>query len=312
MMPLPTLIILTGPTGIGKSEMGVSLARELETEIISADSMQVYQHFDVGTAKPPPELRNQVRHHLMDFIHPQDEYNVYLFRQDAEKLISEFHRKGKTPLVVGGTGLYIKALTEGLDCGSRPGAEIREAITEEMKIKGTEKMHEELAVVDPVSANAINPNDSFRIQRALETYRETGRPLSELHLEDREKAVPQYKVICLVLNMPREKLYARIENRVDAMLEAGLIREVQDLLDKGFSRESKPFMGLGYKQVLAYLDGADTFETMVRNIKKETRHYAKRQLTWFRKTRDAVWVNMEEEKGKTLQQIKTHIEELGV
>ena len=293
-MSLPPLIILTGPTGIGKSEIAVLLARQLKTEIISADSMQVYQDFHIGTAKPPPELREKVPHHLIDFVHPKEEYNVYLFKRDAERLMGDFHKTGKTPLVVGGTGLYIKALTDGLGCGSRPGDEIRRTVSEEMKIKGSEKMHEELALVDPVSAKSIKPNDRFRIQRALETYRETGRPQSELHLEDQEKSAPKYKAICLVLNMPRENLYARIEKRVDSMLEMGLVREVEDLLERGFQRDLKLFTGLGYKQVLAYLDGAESYETMVKNIKQETRRYAKRQLTWFRKIKDAHWINIEE------------------
>lgn len=300
MSPLP-LIILTGPTGIGKSELGILLARHLNAEIISADSMQVYRYFDIGSAKPTREMRAQIPHHLIDVVDPSEEYNVNLFRDDAVALMARLRNEGKTPLMVGGTGLYLQALTQGLECAVKPDPIIREAILNEMREKGVEWMHEELRKVDPDSAKAIKPRDRSRIIRALEVYRATGRSLSHFHRRDRERDNPRNPAALFVLNMPRKDLYARIERRVDAMLTAGLVEEVRGLLERGYSRNFKPFQGLGYKQMLPYLDGSYDEEAMIRAIKQETRRYAKRQLTWFRKMKDAVWMNIEEgEKRETV------------
>ena len=289
-----SFIILTGPTGVGKSELGVLLAKRLNAEIISADSMQVYRYFDIGSAKPSEEMRRRVPHHLIDAVDPSDEYNANIFRSDAEALIARLREEGKTPLVVGGTGLYLKALTQGLDCAVKPDISVRQQIMMEMREKGVERMHEELAVADPDSAQSIKPRDKSRIVRALEVYRVTGRPLSYFHQRDREKENPPCPAALFVLNMPRKDLYARIDRRVDAMLAVGLVEEVRGLLEKGYSPDLKPFQGLGYKQVLPYLAGECDYETMVQAIKQETRHYAKRQLTWFRKMEGAVWVDIEE------------------
>jgi tRNA dimethylallyltransferase len=293
-MPLPPLIILTGPTGVGKSELGSALAENLNGEIISADSMQVYKYFDIGSAKPSYKLRKKVPHHLVDILEPDEEYNASLFREDAEKIIRRLHGEGKTPVVVGGTGLYIKSLTHGLECATEPSPAIRQEIRWEMKQKGVEKMHGELARVDPVSSRVISPNDPVRIERALEVYRSTGRPLSEFNKQDIKKSAPRFDISLIVLNAPRNYLYSRIETRVDSMMEEGLVDEVLDLLKRGYSRKLKPFMGLGYKQVLTLIDGVDSLQTVVDSIKKETRHYAKRQLTWFRKMEGARWVFFEE------------------
>ena len=308
-----SFIILTGPTGIGKSELGVLLAKRLNAEIISADSMQVYRYFDIGAAKPSEEMRRQIPHHLIDAVDPSEEYNANLFRSDAEALIAHLREKGKTPLVVGGTGLYLKALTQGLECAVKPDPSIREQIMIEMREKGVERMHEELTLVDPDSAQAIKPRDRSRIIRALEVYRATGRPLSHFHRRDREKENPPCPAALFVLNMPRKDLYARIDRRVDDMLAAGLVEEVRGLLEKGYSRDLKPFQGLGYKQVLPYLAGECDHETMVRAIKQETRRYAKRQLTWFRKMEGAVWVDREEgeDQEEVVKRILSHLDAAG-
>lgn len=294
-MSLPPLIILAGPTGIGKSEFGAALAERVNGEIISADSMQVYRHFDIGSAKPSLELRNKVPHHLIDILDPVEEYNASLFKEDAERIISRLRGEGRTPVVVGGTGLYIKSLTHGLECAAAPSPGLRRELRSEMKQKGVEKLHEELARVDPASAAAISPRDRVRIERALEVFKSTGKPLSEFHEQDRKKKEPPgFAVSLIILSAPRRHIYSRIEARVDSMLERGLVEEVKGLLDSGYSRELKPFMGLGYKQVLGYLDGGCGYAGMVDSIKKETRHYAKRQLTWFRKMEGARWISIEE------------------
>lgn len=294
-MPLPPLIILAGPTGIGKSDFGAALAERVGGEVISADSMQVYRHFDIGSAKPSLESRKKVPHHLIDILDPDEEYNASLFREDAGKIIRRLHGEGRTPVVVGGTGLYIKSLTHGLECATAPSPGLRLELRSEMKRKGVEKLHGELAEIDPASAAAISPRDRVRIERALEVFKATGKPLSEFHEHDRKNKGPsEFAVSLIILTAPRKYIYSRIEARVDSMLERGLVEEVKGLLDRGYSRELKPFMGLGYKQVLGYLDGGSDYAAMVDSIKKETRHYAKRQLTWFRKMEGARWVSIED------------------
>jgi len=305
---LPPLIILTGPTGIGKSELGLRLAQSLDTEIISADSLQVYKYFDIGSAKPPREYREAVLHHLMDWVEPEEEYNADCFRKDAEAIIRSLHERGKIPLVVGGTGLYIKTLTHSLDCAVRPDREIRARIREEMRVRGLAGMHAELERIDPVSATAINHGDRVRIERALEVYRKTGRTMTELRSGEGRSTVPRYRVALIVLHSSRENIYARIERRVDSMLKQGLVEEVRGLLQKGYSRDLKPFTGLGYQQALSFLDGDADYPTMAGSIKKETRHYAKRQLTWFRGMEGARWLDVGEGAEKTVKKIRGYLE----
>ena len=261
------MIILTGPTAVGKSALSVELAKKINGAVISADSMQVYRHMDIGSAKIMPEEMQGITHYMIDELEPDEEFHVVRFTTMAKEYLKEIYAAGKIPIIAGGTGFYIQA-----------------------KEHGAGYLHEMLRKVDLASAEAIHANNVKRVIRALEFYHLSGQKISEHNETERQKQSP-YNFAYFVLNDERAKLYERIDKRVDAMIAAGLVNEVQKLKDMGCSREMVSMQGLGYKEILAYLDGEYTLEEAVYIIKRETRHFAKRQLTWFKRERDVIWLD---------------------
>lgn len=298
------LIILAGPTATGKSETAVELAETLDTEIISADSMQVYKHFDVGTAKPSAELRERVKHHLIDDMEPHEEFTAHDFKQRAESIIQGLHQKNRIPVLAGGTGLYLKVLMENFECGEPADPELRNRIRKELEEKGPEAMHAELVKVDPVSAEKIKPTDPSRIERALTVFRQTGNPLSQYHEKDSHTS-SDYNVHLFVLTMDRTRLYETVNRRVDQMMQRGWLEEVRNLLNRGIPETSKPFQGIGYAQLNKVIKNQINLEDAIDEIKRETRRYAKRQITWFKKSPGAKTVAVDPK--ETPQTLKTKI-----
>lgn len=283
MLPL---IILTGPTNSGKSETALALARKLDTEIISADSLQVYKYFDIGTAKPSRAVREEIPHHLIDILEPDEQFNAFDFKTRASEIIVELMNRDKIPILVGGTGLYIKVLTEDYDCAEGSSAETREKVRQDIRDQGVEKIYQELQRVDPEYATKISNTDALRIERALGVYLDTGKPFSQFHEVD-SPAASQFPIHTFILERDRAELYSNIDQRVDKMIEDGLADEVQSILDRGISPELKPCKSIGYAQMIKHHQGQLDLERAIYEIKRETRHYAKRQLTWFRKMKNA-------------------------
>lgn len=284
------LIILTGPTAVGKTKASIGLAKALNGEIISADSMQVYKYMDIGSAKIRPEEMQGVKHYLIDELEPDEEFHVVKFQQMAKQAMEEIYAKGMIPIVVGGTGFYIQALLYDIDfTESNEDSNYRQELEELVSEKGAEHIHDMLRAVDPVSADSIHANNVKRVIRALEFYRQTGEKISEHNEQERAKESP-YDFCYFVLNDDRENLYERINLRIDQMLEEGLVEEVQSLKSKGYTRDMVSMQGLGYKEVLDYLNSECTLEEAIYILKRDTRHFAKRQLTWFRRERDVIWI----------------------
>ena len=285
------VVILTGPTAVGKTALSIALAKALHTGIISADSMQVYKHMDIGSAKITPEETQGVDHALIDVYEPDEEFHVVQFQHDAKAAMERMWEQNKLPLVVGGTGFYIQALLYDIDFTTEDAdSALREKYERLAREQGVEALHDMLRAVDPQSAKDIHANNVKRVIRALEFYEKTGTPISAHNAMEREKRSP-YGFAYFVLTDKREKLYERIDARVDAMMEQGLLDEVKALKKKGYSRNMVSMQGLGYKELLAYLDGECSLEEAVYIIKRDTRHFAKRQLTWFRRERDVIWVD---------------------
>ena len=285
------LIILTGPTAVGKTKASIGLAKAVDGEIISADSMQVYRHMDIGSAKIKPEEMEGIPHHLIDVLEPDDEFHVVKFQQLAKKAMREIWERGHIPIVTGGTGFYIQALLYDIDFDEN---EKEDACRKELEAyareHGAEALQEKLALVDPASAEMIHPNNIKRVIRALEFYEQTGKRISEHNETQRQRESP-YAFAYFVLTDDRAHLYERINRRVDQMIEEGLGNEVQALKDKGYTKQLVSMQGLGYKEILDYLDGNCTLEEAIYTIKRDTRHFAKRQLTWFKRERDVIWIN---------------------
>lgn len=285
------LIILTGPTAVGKTKASIGLAKAVDGEIISADSMQVYRHMDIGSAKIKPEEMEGIPHHLIDVLEPDDEFHVVKFQQLAKKAMREIWERGHIPIVTGGTGFYIQALLYDIDFDEN---EKEDAYRKELEAyareHGAESLHEKLALVDPASAEMIHPNNVKRVIRALEFYEQTGKRISEHNETQRQRESP-YAFAYFVLTDDRAHLYERIDRRVDQMIEEGLVKEVQALKDKGYTKQLVSMQGLGYKEILDYLDGNCTLEEAIYTIKRDTRHFAKRQLTWFKRERDVIWID---------------------
>jgi tRNA dimethylallyltransferase len=280
------LIVLTGPTTSGKSETALELARKLNTEIISADSMQVYKYFDIGTAKASANVRQSIPHHLIDILEPDEEFNAFDFKTQALATIHDLMNRNKIPIVVGGTALYLKVLIQDYDCAVEISEETRKGIQQEILQQGVEQVHKKLQIIDPDFAEKISETDSLRIERALGVYRETGKTFSEFHKED-SGTDTGFPIHTFILDWNREELYEKINQRVDDMIEAGLESEVKNILDRGYSPDLKPLKSIGYSQMTRYHQGDLTLERAIYEIKRETRHYAKRQLTWFRKMPEA-------------------------
>ncbi|MCL4873503.1 tRNA (adenosine(37)-N6)-dimethylallyltransferase MiaA [bacterium] len=282
------LVIIAGPTASGKTALAVELARLFDCEVISADSMQVYRHMDIGTAKPAEDEVAGVAHHLISVVDPSEEYTAARFREDALRKIREINGRGKRAVIAGGTGLYIKALTQGLFEGPEADRELRRGLLEEAEKKGRAALHEKLREVDPVSASRIHPNNLHRVVRALEVYSLSKRPISEFQQEHSFAQAP-FETLKIGLSMEREELYAAIDRRVEMMAEAGLLEETRRLLSMGYHSGLKPMRGLGYKEMTAFIEGEYGLDEAVRLIKRNTRHYAKRQMTWFRKDPEIRW-----------------------
>ena len=286
------LIILTGPTAVGKTKLSIEIARMLNAEIISADSMQVYKYMDIGTAKITKEEMEDITHYMVDELEPDEEFNVVVFKRLALKYMDEIYKKGKIPLIVGGTGFYIQALLYDIDFTENDddGGAIRKELEELARVKGGEYLHSELAKVDKESADDIHPNNVKKVIRALEYYKLTGQKMSEHNKEQRQKESP-YNFLYLVLNDDRQLLYDRIDKRIDIMLKDGLIDEVKFLKEKGYAKDLVSMQGLGYKEILDYLDGSSTLDEAIYILKRDTRHFAKRQLTWFRREKVTTWID---------------------
>lgn len=285
------LIVLTGPTAVGKTSLSIALARAVEGEIISADSMQVYKHMDIGSAKIKKEEMEGIPHYLIDALEPDEEFHVVRFQEMAKEAMKEIYSKGKIPILTGGTGFYIQAVVKDIDFSQdTEKSSVRERLENLAQEKGGEYLHELLAQRDPESAEKIHPNNIKRVIRALEYYELTGEKIS-LHNEREGEKVSPYNTAYFVLNDHRERLYEKIDRRVDQMLDEGLVEEVRRLAQMGYTRDMVSMQGLGYKEILAYLEGEYSLEEAVYVLKRDTRHFAKRQLTWFRREKDVIWVN---------------------
>lgn len=285
------MVILTGPTAVGKTALSIALAKQIDGAVISADSMQVYKHMNIGSAKIMPQEMQGVKHYLIDELEPSEEFNVVRFVELAKKYMQEIYAEGKIPIIVGGTGFYIQALLYDIDFDEQEcDEEYRRELEKLAKEKGAEFLHGMLREVDPESAEAIHANNIKRVIRALEFYHLSGRKISEHNEKERQKTSP-YNFAYFVLTDDREKLYANIEKRVDIMVERGLVEEVTHLKEMGCHSGMVAMQGLGYKEILDYLDGNSTLAEAVYIIKRETRHFAKRQLTWFRREHDVIWLD---------------------
>lgn len=301
-----TLGIIAGPTGIGKTYYGIQLARRIDAEIISADSMQVYKYLNIGTAKPTLEERIAVPHHLIDILYPDERFDVAQFIKLATNVLYDIFNRGKFPLLIGGTGLYIKGLIKGIFEQPSYNSELRDALEDEANTKGLSVLYERLKFIDPRAANFISPNDRIRIIRALEVFMTIKRPISELQ-EESQKYKPPFDYKIAALTMKRKILYERIEKRIDAMFESGFIDEVKSILEMGYSPTLHSLNALGYHQVIEYLEGKKTLDEAIDEMKKLSRNYAKRQLTWFRGMKDVHWLDItgieEQEVVESLEKI---------
>lgn len=290
----PPLIILTGPTAVGKSALSIELAKWVGGEIISADSMQVYRHMDIGSAKIMPEQMEGVPHHLIDVLEPTEEFNVVAFQRMAKEALGQIYDRGHIPIVVGGTGFYIQALLYDIDFTENDeDTALREKLEQIAAVQGSEALFERLKQIDPESCEVIHANNVKRVIRAIEFYEKTGMKISE-HNKIQQKNSSPYHFVYFVVSDDRAKLYHKIEQRVDAMMEQGLVEEVSGLLAHGCTRDMVSMQGLGYKEIIDYLEGRSTLEEAVYRIKRDTRHFAKRQLTWFRRERDVIWLEKPE------------------
>ncbi len=285
---LNRIIVICGPTGVGKTALSLKLAEELEAEIVSVDSLQVYRHLDIGTAKADREERAQVPHHLIDVVEPDQDFNVADYKRHAEAAITDILKRGRTPMLVGGTGLYIRLLVHGLIEVPEPSEELREKYKRQAQEHGEDFLHRRLRQVDPELAEKFHPNDLVRVTRGLEVFDQTGKPLSE-HQREHQFRRPKYHALKIALIRPREELYERINLRVNRMLEQGLEEEYRGLLAMGYGPELKPMQSLGYKQIGEYIRGERTLEEAVEDMQKRTRRYAKQQVSWFRGEPDTHW-----------------------
>lgn len=288
------LVILTGPTAVGKSELSLSLAKAIDGEIISADSMQVYRGMDVGSAKLMPSEQQGVPHHLLDILDPEEEFNVVLFQRLAAQAVRDICQRGHIPIVTGGTGFYIQALLYDIDFTENDeDTSFRSGLEDLAAKEGADVLYQRLLAVDPKACETIHKNNVKRVIRALEYYEKTGQRISEHNESQRQNQSP-YRFAYFVLNDERSALYSRIDRRVDQMLENGLETEVRRLATQGCTKDLVSMQGLGYKEMLAYLNGELSLEEAVYIIKRDTRHFAKRQLTWFRRERDVIWLEKEQ------------------
>lgn len=289
-MDKPKVIVICGPTASGKTSLGIELAKKINGEIVSCDSMQIYKDMTIGTAKPLPEEMQGIKHYLIDFVLPEQRYSVAQFKKDATDAIEKILSKGKTPILVGGTGLYIDSLIYGIEYNDiKIDEKYREELEQIISKQGLETLYNKAKEIDKVAMEKISPNDKKRIMRVLEIYKATGKTKTQNEEESRKKGV-KYDFTIFAIDMERSILYDRINSRVDLMLENGLVKEVENLKKK-YNTFPTAMQGLGYKEVVEYLNEEVTFEEMRENIKMQTRRYAKRQLTWFRKNKETIWID---------------------
>jgi tRNA dimethylallyltransferase len=288
----PKIVIILGPTAVGKSEVALHLAESVDGEIINADSQQVYRLMDIGTGKPSKADRERVPHHLIDIVAPNEDFNAALFRRLATESIRQIHARGRNVIVCGGTGLYLKALTRGLFEGPGQDPEVRQVLEQEIAANGVASLYQRLERIDPTVVSSIHPNDRQRIVRALEVYRLTGRPLSEWQKEHGFQENP-FEIFKIGLLRERAELYNLINLRCGRMIEEGLLEEIQGLVERGFDLDLKPLRSVGYRQMGQVLRGTQSMNGAVEEMKQETRHLAKRQLTWFRRDEEIRWFHPE-------------------
>lgn len=314
MMKKP-LIVLTGPTAVGKTALSIALAKQLGCEIISADSMQIYKYMDIGSAKIMPQEMEGVPHYLVDVLKPEEEFHVVRFQQMAKEAMEQIYAHGNIPLLVGGTGFYIQAVTRDIDFTEGEEDRVyRSSLEEIAKTKGPEILHQRLQEIDPLSAASIHANNVKRVIRALEFYHLNGYPISRHNQQESEKESP-YNLAYFVLNDERSHLYERIDKRVDLMMESGLVEEVCRLKAMGYDRSMVSMQGLGYKELLAWMDGEFSLDEAVRILKRDTRHFAKRQITWFKREKDVIWMNKPDydyDDKKILAEMKQICKERGI
>ena len=295
-MNKPTVIVICGPTASGKTSLAVKLAKEINGEIISSDSMQIYRYMDIGTAKVTEEEKEGIKHYLVSFVEPNERYSVANFKKDAEKAIEEILKKGKTPIIVGGTGLYVDSLIYGIDYQE---IQYDEEYRKQLENIDLEELYKQAITIDSEAMKKISKNDRKRISRILEIYKATGKNKTEQEKLSKQNEV-KYNYKVFAINMEREKLYERINKRVDIMIKQGLIEEVKELLKK-YNEFPTAMQGLGYKEVVEYLNGKITEEEMIEKIKLETRRYAKRQITWFKKNKETIWLDGLKDKNENIQ-----------
>lgn len=291
-MTMNPLIVIAGPTGVGKTKLAHWLAQKLNGEIISADSRQVYRYMDIGTAKPNKSLQNELPYHLIDVVNPDEDFTVADFKEKTEEVIKQVHHREKLPFLVGGTGLYIKAITTGLFPSPSPSPAIRQELQIQAMEFGSRYLYDKLCQIDKEKAKKLNPNDTRRIIRALEVFYQTGTPISQLQKHKTQRK--DYNLMMICLNNDRDKLYRQINERVDKMVKEGLIDEVKSLLKMGYNENLISMEAVGYKQIIGYLGGNYDLDEAIEIIKKETRNFAKRQLTWFRAEKRFTWFDPED------------------
>ncbi|SJZ60323.1 tRNA (adenosine(37)-N6)-dimethylallyltransferase MiaA [Selenihalanaerobacter shriftii] len=287
------LVAIIGPTAVGKTELSLELAKRLNTEIISGDSMQVYKEMDIGTAKPTPEERQGIPHHMIDILSPDEDFSVAEFQERVDKIIPEIIERDKLPMLVGGTGLYIKALIQGFIFPDMESDwDLRERLEADANEHGTEYVHDKLKEIDSILADKLHPNDLRRVIRGIEVYKQTGQTSTYFKKKAKERP-PRYRAVKIGLRRDREELYDRINRRVDLMVEQGLVEEVKKLYNAGYDESLTAMQGLGYKEIIGYLEGEYDLNEAIRLIKRDTRHFAKRQLTWFRKDEEINWFDVD-------------------
>ena len=306
------MVILTGPTAVGKTNLSIELAKRINGAIISADSMQVYKYMDIGSAKIMPQEMQGIKHYLIDELLPSDEFNVFIFKEMAKKALEEIYSNDQIPIIVGGTGFYIQALLYDIDFTEQDtDIAYRNKLSEFAAVNGNHALHEKLKNIDPVSYETIHENNVKRVIRALEYYHNCSEPISKHNDSERQKESP-YNFAYFVLNDERKKLYDRIDKRVDIMVENGLVKEVKKLKNMGYTSDMVSMKGIGYKEILNSLDGAYNIDEAVEKVKQESRRFAKRQLTWFRREKETIWLEKEEysyDDNKILSKIKEILEE---
>ena len=303
-----TVLVIVGPTGIGKTDIAIEISKRISSEIVSADSRQIYRFMDIGTSKPSKETLEKYPHHFINILNPDEDYSAGQFAKEARKVIERISNRRNIPLITGGSGLYIKALLEGFFGADFRDDIIRKQLQQKLKEKGYKNLYNELEKVDPHGATQIHPNNTKRVLRNLEVYYITGKPISEFQKSQNDPA--NFKWIKFGLSINREQLYKRINQRVDKMLEEGLIDEVESILKKGYSPELNSLNSVGYKEAIHYLNGKISLEDCIDLIKQNTRNYAKRQIIWYRREKDIQWINMEIGNNSIVDRLLEHFDEI--